>query len=110
MSSEHVLAEVERALARPYFAKKASAADRVAYVALLRREALLVTPRTKVQGAASHPEDDRVLAAALDGDARFLVSGDRALRALVAFRGIQIVSPREFLEIAGPELGIDARP
>lgn len=109
MSSEHVFAEVERALARPYFAKKTTAADRAAYMALLRREAFLVTPRTKVEGVASHPEDDAVLAGALDGDARYLVSGDRALRALGAFRGIQIVSPRDFLEIAGAELGIDSR-
>lgn len=110
MSSEHVLDEVERALERPYFAKRVSAADRRAYVALLRREALVVTVRTKIRGVATHPEDDAVLAAALDGGAGFLITGDRALRNLGTFRGITIVSPRDFLVIAGPELGVDAPP
>ena len=104
MSSDQVLDEVERALARPYFAKRITAADRGAYVDLLRRETLVVTPRTTIRGIATHPEDDAVLAAALDGDARYLITGDRALRDLATFRGIEIVNPRDFLEIAGPEL------
>ena len=101
LSSDHVLDEVERALATRYFAKRLDAADRTAYVALLRRETLVITPHTKVRGVASHPEDDAVLAAALDGDARYLVTGDRALLERGTFRGIDIVRPGELLEIIG---------
>jgi len=104
-----VLGEVERALARPYFARRISASDRAEYVALIRKEAVVVTPRTKIRGVATHPEDDAVLGAALDGGARYLITGDRALRDLGAFRGIEIVSPRDFLELAGLELGPNGR-
>ena len=101
LSSDHVLEEVERALARPYFAKRLNPADRAAYLALLRRETLIVTRRTNIRGVASHPEDDALLAAALDGDARYLVTGDRALIELGTFRGIDIMRPGELLEILG---------
>lgn len=40
-----------------------------------------------------------MLAAAADGGARYLVTGDQALRDLGAFRAVEIVTPREFLEL-----------
>jgi predicted nucleic acid-binding protein len=102
-----VLDEVKRALDRPYFARRVNAADRAAYIALLRREAIVMRARAKIGRVATHPEDDAVLGAALDGDARYLVTGDRALRDLGAFRGIAIVSPGDFIEIAGSEIGAE---
>lgn len=100
LSSEQVLDEVERALARPFFARRVAPADRADYIALLRSEVLLVRPGTSVHGVATHPEDDLVLAAALDGGARYLVTGDQGLRDLGRFREVEIVSPREFAELA----------
>lgn len=100
LSSDHVLDEVERALAKPFFARRLAPADRAAYTALLRREAVIVRPRTAVRGVASHPEDDLVLAAALDGEAHYLVTGDEGLRDLGTFRGVEIVTPRELLELS----------
>jgi len=100
ISSDRILEEVERALAKPYFARCAPIADRRANVELLRREAAVVTPRTPVRGVATHPEDDQVLAAALDGGADYLVTGDRSLLGLGSFRGIPIVSASEFVEVS----------
>lgn len=99
LSSEQVLDEVERALARPFFARRLELPERAVYVALLRTEVVVVAPRTKVHGTATRPEDDLVLAAALDGGARYLVTGDHALRDLGTFRDVEIVSPREFVEL-----------
>jgi len=100
LTSDQVLDELQRALSRPFFAKCISAEDRLAYVELVRREALSVTPRTKVRGIAADPADDAILAAALDGGARYLVTGDRALRELGSFDEVEIVSARELLELA----------
>jgi putative PIN family toxin of toxin-antitoxin system len=99
LSSEPVLDELERALSRPFFAKRISSRDRTAYVDLVRRETILVAPRTTLRGIASDPNDDAVLAAALDGSARYLVTGDRALRDLGSFRDVEIVTARELLEL-----------
>ena len=45
------------------------------------------------------PDDDLVLATALEGEADFIVSGDKHLLSLGEFRGIKIVTVREMLEI-----------
>ena len=43
--------------------------------------------------------DDKYLACAADGDADYIVSGDRDLLDLKQFIGIPIVTSRQFLEI-----------
>jgi len=102
LSSEQVLGELERALSRPFFAKRISSEDRIAYVELVRREVISVTQRTKLRGVVSDPDDDAVLAAALDGGAHYLVTGDRVLRDLGSFRDVEIVTARELLELVRP--------
>ena len=62
----------------------------------LRHHARLVHPRTAVQ-ICRDPRDNHVLAAALDGQATYLVTGDRDLLSLSPFHGMAIVTPAEFL-------------
>jgi putative PIN family toxin of toxin-antitoxin system len=49
------------------------------------------------------PPDNRYLECAVEGEAAYLVSGDRLLIALGTFQGIQIILPRAFLEILRTE-------
>ena len=44
------------------------------------------------------PADDKFLACALAGGARVIVSGDRDLQRVSGYRGIEVVSPRRFVE------------
>jgi putative PIN family toxin of toxin-antitoxin system len=46
------------------------------------------------------PADDKFLALAVAGRARYIVSGDKHLLALRKYRGVRIVTPRELLESA----------
>lgn len=101
MSSDRILEELERALQKPYFKERLAERDRLDHVALVRREAVVITPRTRVQGIATDPDDDHVLATAVDGEARYLVTGDRGLLGLRSFRGTDIVSARDLMEILG---------
>ncbi len=103
LSSDRVLDELERALSRPFFARRIAVEDRTAYLDLIRREAISVAPRTTVHGVAADPDDDAVLAAAVDGGARYLVTGDRALRDLGSFRGVEVVTARELLDLVRPQ-------
>ncbi len=99
VSSDTIPGEVERALRKRYFASRLAAADRSAFIDLLRREALMVVPRTNVEGVAADPTDDHVLATAVDGEASYLVTGDHALLALAEFRGARIVTAWELLTL-----------
>lgn len=52
-----------------------------------------------VRGAATHPEDDLILATAVSAKADYLVTGDSQLQKLGTYEDTRIVSPREFLHI-----------
>lgn len=60
----------------------------------------LMTPGTlSLAIIQEDPPDNRYLECAVEGVAAYLVSGDRLLLSLGTYRGIQIISPRVFLEV-----------
>jgi putative PIN family toxin of toxin-antitoxin system len=100
-TSDHILAEVERTFAKPYFRARLTPEDANAAMTLLRRSARSVPLSIEVHGVATHPEDDVVPATAVSARAEYLVTGDRQLLALGGYQGVRIISPRTFLEILG---------
>ncbi len=78
--------------------------DAAAYQAetILRRAGIMVEPQRGVAIISEDPEDNRVLEAALAGDAEIIVSGDRHLLSLGKFGTIPIISPRELLNRIAP--------
>ena len=56
----------------------------------------------KLQAVPADPKDDMVVATAVAAKAEYLVTGDRKhLLSLRAYEGIQIVTPRKFLDLIG---------
>ena len=53
-------------------------------------------PSQLVQSVCRDPDDDAILACALEGRADYLVTGDVDLLELKFFKGIRIVTPRDF--------------
>jgi putative PIN family toxin of toxin-antitoxin system len=47
------------------------------------------------------PSDNNILGAAMGGKADLIISGDSHLLKLKAYRGIEILTPREFCEMVG---------
>lgn len=100
--SDHILAELERSYTDPYFAARVPSERAAALVNVVRNDATVVELSAEVQGVATHPEDDLVLATAISGEASVLCTRDKQLLKLRAFEGIEILSPGEFLDrIAG---------
>jgi putative PIN family toxin of toxin-antitoxin system len=98
--SESILAEVEQsAFAKAYFQRALPDEARARAFATLRKNALITDLTRSVQGVAPDPDDDHVLAAALSGQASYVVTGDQALRSLGSHAGVRLVTPREFLAI-----------
>jgi putative PIN family toxin of toxin-antitoxin system len=99
--SEAIMEEVARTLAKSYFRARLSEPQVERALLLLRRRSLITPITVEVTKAASHAEDDLVLAAAVSAHADYLVTGDAALLELASFHGIAIKSPREFVDVLG---------
>lgn len=97
--SQPIYAELERTLRKPYFIQRVSPETIESYLFMLLGQTIWIGITTDIYGAASHPEDDLILATAVSAGAGYLVTGDRMLQELGMFRGVKIVSPGEFLDI-----------
>jgi uncharacterized protein len=93
--SEHILGEV----AKHYRGKfKATKRQADAAVAMLRANGEIVEPVTVPLGTVRDKDDLPVLGTAVAGSAAVLVTGDQELLVLGLFRGVAILSPRDFYE------------
>ena len=73
-------------------------AEALAHVAVFLSElGSVAKPRRRLRVVADDP-DNRVLECALAGRVNAIATGDRALLALREFRGVRIISLREFLD------------
>lgn len=99
LASDAIRTELERTLRKPYYAARLTSEQVRAIEHLLETEAQRVGISADVVDVATHPEDDVVLATGISGQADFLVTGDRQLQRLGSYRGVNIVSPREFLDL-----------
>jgi uncharacterized protein len=87
--------ELESVLARRHKIGPAARTALAAYLDLCE----FIEPETLSKRVCRDKDDDVVLAAALAGKADVIVTGDDDLLVLKAFRGIRILSPRQFLEL-----------
>jgi uncharacterized protein len=93
VTSEYILHEFETKLLRKFRVPAARAAEAVA---LVRSRTLVVEPAELSAPACRDPDDDRVLATAVQGGCACIVTGDRDLLVLGAYEEIPILSPQAF--------------
>ncbi len=67
-----------------------------AQAALLRSSMALVSPDPLPSPVCRDPDDDLVLATAVSGDCRCILTGDKDLLVLGHYGGVDIVSPSDF--------------
>ena len=95
-SSDILLEELADVLSRSEWKRLLSANDRQELLSVVRESANIVTHNHQLS-VCRDPEDNAVLECAVSGRADFLVTGDKDLLILNPFRGIHILTPREFL-------------
>ncbi len=95
--SQETLLELHTVLRRKGFQKYVTEEERTAFLVAFVREGRVVDITHTVQ-VCRDPKDDKFLALALSGNATCIVSGDKDLLVLHPFRGVQILTPRQFLE------------
>ena len=60
---------------------------------------LFLHPKIKIHQILEDPPDDRFLECAVEGQADFIISGNKHLLNLKIFQGIPIVNPSQFLNL-----------
>ena len=69
------------------------------YLHVLKAKATLVVPEKLPKDTCRDPDDNEVLGLVVPGHAEVLISGDKDLLTLVAFKGCRILAPRAFWEL-----------
>ena len=102
ITSEFILEEIHRTLREKI---RVTASQAAQAVKLLRTRFDIVEPVAIEEDACRDPEDLPVLGTAVAASCDVLVTGDKDLLELETFRGIPIVSPRDFwrLESQSPD-------
>lgn len=101
VTSEALLEELESVLARRRIARRLGWSDaaRSQFLEGIQESSTIVLPQKEITRMTVDPEDNRVLEAADEGQADYIVTGDRDLLQIVEHEGVRIVTPAEFLAI-----------
>lgn len=87
--------EIFNVIKRPHIRKYFQPKEIKKFKELLKVDTILVTPTEKIK-VCRDIKDNIILETALEAKADFIVSGDKDLLVLKSFRGIPIITPREF--------------
>jgi putative PIN family toxin of toxin-antitoxin system len=96
-----IMEEVRAALARPRFAARIKALNTSVgelMESLLSVVEVIQKPRIEAV-IPQDPDDDKILACAVASRARWIVSGDAHLLAVKRYRGIAILTPKQFWDL-----------
>lgn len=99
VSSKQMLAELGDVLSRRKFGFMRRQLNE--FLLIMVKRSIVATIIEIPEIVAEDPDDNVVLATALEGEAEYIISGDKHLLRLREYRGIRIVSVREMLEILG---------
>ena len=66
---------------------------------LIISKSAIVLPRQKFKIVKEDPDDNKIVEAAVEGNCDFIVSSDKHLLKLKEFKGIKIITPKEFFKL-----------
>lgn len=101
LASLQSIEEITDVLHRRSFRRYVSEETVRRFISALTRDSEWITVTESV-AVCRDPKDDKFLSLALSGGATHIVSGDSDLLVLHPFRGISIMSPRDFVELHSP--------
>jgi uncharacterized protein len=95
-ASSAMLAELKASLEKPKHQKYASVERRLCYYDIFKANTQAITVTESIT-ACRDPKDDMVLELAVAAGSLIIISGDKDLLTMSPFRGIEILSPRQFI-------------
>lgn len=94
--STDIVSEYATVLARPKFGLSSDVTETI--LVYIQRKAEFVVPTETITAIPDDPKDNMFLECAVAAKVDCIVSGDPHLNALGQFRGIPILTPRDFIE------------
>lgn len=97
--SDQILAETERVLNYERLRKRYPYYDEdiASFLQLIASIAHVVNPLSPIEGVVRDPNDDMIVACAVEARAQYIVSRDKDLLSLGKYGGIEIVSPEDYM-------------
>jgi putative PIN family toxin of toxin-antitoxin system len=107
VSSLYQVQELNHVLSYPRIATRLALgpAELDTILAALLSRAEVIVVQLDLSGVTRDPKDDPLVAAAVVGGVDYLVSGDQDLLELEAYEGVNVITPRDFVEILDLEAG-----
>ena len=101
VTSPEILQEIEEVLNREKIIQitKMTKAEIKKFLQDLIDIAFIVSGNVAVQVSQKDPDDDKFIAAAIEGKADYIVSGDKPLLNIKEYMGIKIISPKDFMRL-----------
>lgn len=99
VTAPELLAELDRVLTYPKLQRYFTGEERTRFVALVMALSHVVELPESIPRICRDPDDDRLIACAVAGEADVIVSGDDDLLALERVGGIPILTARQFLRM-----------
>ena len=101
VTSGPILAEFEAVAGQPVLRNRygLTPARVVHLLQGLRRFAIVTPAEVQVTGVVRDPDDDKLLACALEANADYVVTGDNDLLALGQYQSVALVAPAVFLRV-----------
>ena len=101
VTSLYLVEELTHVLSYPRIAERLRLDEEEveAILAALLSQTGVTSGQLHLPGVTRDPKDDAVVACAREGEADYIVSGDQDLLVLGEYEGIQVITPRQFVEI-----------
>ena len=101
ITSREIVEEINRVLHLPRIQVKyhLSESDIQAFVLTLIHKGNCVSGELALKGVAPDPGDDKIISCAVEGEAQFIVTGDKALQQLKEYQGIKTINAEEFIKL-----------
>lgn len=96
ISAIETMEEFRKVALRPKFGFGVEEIDE--FISALIEVCEIIEPKDKFNVVTQDPSDNKFLDAAVSGKADFIISGDKHLLNLKEFKGIKILTPKEFLD------------
>lgn len=100
--SKEILEEYDEILRCDEILEKTDAFQRLAAAATIQKlliKAKIVDPKIKLNIIGADSDDNKIIEAAVEGCADFIISQDKHLLDLVSYHNIKIATPAEFLKM-----------